>query len=188
MKKTMRLVSGALALSTTLLTAGGDITAVEPIVEVPEVMAAEALGNNFYVGGGYTMPFASELSVTGSNDFETGDSTGMLLIGSDFNKYFGIEARWTPMSGTNDNYALYAKPTWRINENWNLYALIGVGKTERQDVEFQAGAGLGYDIDEHWGLFADFAATDFETELTNLNGDTDTGFSGNASFGFRYTF
>ena len=186
MKKLTLSTIATLVLASSAM-AGGDIDPVVPSINVPDVLSAPSIGN-FYVGAGYTMPFATELSLTGSNDVEAGDSTGMFVIGSDFNDYFGIEARWTPMTGTNDNYAIYAKPTWRMTEDFNVYGLIGAGKTESQDVEFQAGAGLGYEINANWGLFADFVATDFETELTNFDGSTDTGFSGNASFGATYNF
>jgi hypothetical protein len=187
MKKLTLSTIATLVLASSAM-AGGDIDPIIPSMNVPSVLGASALGGNLYVGAGYTMPFATELSVTGSNSVEAGDSTGMFIMGSDFNEYFGIEARWTPMEGNNDNFAIYAKPQWKMTQNWNIYGLIGAGKTERQDVEFQAGAGLGYDINSNWGVFADFVATDFETELTNFDGSTDTGFSGNASFGVTYNF
>ena len=189
MSKIINSTVAIIALSANVM-AGGDIAPVEPAVSTPDVSSmispSAAFGADFYVGAAYTMPFATELSATGSNSVEHGTSTGMLVAGAAFNDYFGVEARWTPMTGTNDNFALYAKPEWKINNEWNIYGLVGAGKTEGQKIELQAGAGLGYEINENWGLFADFVATDFKTELAS--GSTDTGFSGNASFGFNYTF
>jgi len=196
----------ALAAMTTLSMAGGDIAPAQEAslniggavgavagaagAVVGSVLGENDLGANLYVGGGYTMPAHSELSTADGIKFTAGDSTGMILIGSAFNEYFGVEARWTPMDGAHDNYALYAKPEWRLTENFNIYGLIGAGKTEAKDITLQAGAGLGYDFDENWGLFADFAATDFKLALRDENHklSPDTGFAGNAAFGFKYTF
>lgn len=141
--------------------AGGDFAPVEPVIETPVVV--EESTSAFYVGLGI-----SALSTgTGKIDFfdnhEGRDRTGNLLVlaGYEFNEYIAVEGRYSTYifdedSINSDTWGIYVKPQYPVNEDINVYALVGLGGTtidgidgnniDFDDNDFQWGLGLSHDF------------------------------------------
>ena len=105
---------------------------VEPAV-VPVVEIAEE-EKNFYVGLGLSALSTRE----GSLDFlmikDGQDRTGNLafLAGYEFNQYVAVEGRYSTYIAeedflNNDTWGIYLKPQYPVNEDFNVYALLGFG-------------------------------------------------------------
>jgi OOP family OmpA-OmpF porin len=162
-----------LALLTTSIYAGGK--AVSPvdaqIKPIPEDISS------FYLGVGMV---AAKFHACGNGcDYEDLTYGAMLRGGYDFNQYFGIEARYIhtfldkgPLGGVPlQHIGLYAKPQYPVNEEMNLYALLGYGYTKNlgngarlnyfnDDNGFSAGIGLEYDLSDKEGDFENGANYD----------------------------
>ncbi len=170
MKKIVLSVWAVTALSS-LGFAGGDMKEVEPAIE-PVVEVAEAQ-KDFYVGLG----FQALSTGTGSMDFFDNnaerDRTGNLLVlaGYEFNKYMAVEGRYSTYifdedSINSDTWGIYAKPQYPVNEDWNLYALLGFGgmtvdgidgkDIDVDDSGFQWGLGASYSYSEDISIFLDY--------------------------------
>ncbi|MDM5262624.1 porin family protein [Sulfurovum sp. XTW-4] len=172
MKKIVLSVWAVAALSS-LGFAGGDMKEVEPAIEpVVEVVEAE---KNFYVGVGFAWLSTGTDSIDFFNNHSDRDRTGNLLVlaGYEFNEYMAVEGRYSTYmfdedSINSDTWGIYAKPQYPVNEEWNLYALLGFGgmtvdgidgkDIDVDDSGFQWGLGVNYAYSEDIGFFVDFVS------------------------------
>ncbi len=133
----------------------------EPI-PVPPVYVPLGL----YLGGGLTYAHSKcqcntsvKFSDGTTSKVNSGNSYGVnLKLGYDFNKYFGLEAKyiytpWGDKKKTLKHYGLYFKPKYSITDNIDIYALLGYGKTECETLNeskkgFAWGAGAEYTINK----------------------------------------
>ena len=131
-----------------------------PVEPIP-VPVALPLG--LYLGGGLTYAHSKcqcDRSLTCSDGRSCaiphkGNTYGFnLKAGYNYNEYIGIEAKyiytpWGDKDKTLKHYGIYLKPTYPINENLDIYALLGYGKTECETINdsqkgFAWGAGAEY--------------------------------------------
>jgi len=156
MKKLVFSTVAMVAIMITSANAGKNVipAPVEPI-PVPVPVAAP-LG--IYLGGGYTYAKADcecdpiYLSNGQYTPKFTAETHGInLKAGYDFNEYIGIEAKylytpWGDEDHTLKHYGIYLKPSFPVTENFDIYALLGYGKTECEslkDSENGFGWGIG---------------------------------------------
>ena len=180
MNKITLSILAALAMSPTVYAAGDK--AVSP----------------YYIGLGYSYFDASY----GSTDI-TAD--GMLgLAGYTIDDNFAIEGRFTGTQGdltiddgtgkvdqdkTITNAAIYVKAMYPL-DRFAVYGLLGIGQTRangNSDEAFQYGAGVSYDINEKFGLFADWT-TLYDDSGLNYSGDTSDYTIKTFNFGGTYNF
>ncbi len=169
MKKIVLSVWAVTALSS-LGFAGGDMKDVEPAVE-PVVEIAEA-DKNFYVGLGFQALSTGPDSIDFFNN-NGNDRTGNLLVlaGYEFNEYMAVEGRYSTYiydedSVNSDTWGIYVKPQYPVNEDWNVYALLGFGgmtvdgvngvNHDVDDTGFQWGLGASYGVAEDIAVFLDY--------------------------------
>jgi len=172
------------------LMAGGDMyTAVEPVVNVPEVVE-EAHKKNFYVGLGVAAVSARNADKS-PNFFESIEDQDRLsnidlLAGYEFHRHFAVEVRYSTSFTQEDitkmdGWSIFAKPKYPVTEDFTLYGLLGYGNvqldgTNGSGIEmdksgFQWGLGLSYMFNEHFDFFADykFLANKFDGLDSNKN-------------------
>jgi opacity protein-like surface antigen len=176
MKKVILSLIAIAAVSNTALFAGKNTSfAVPKPVPIPAATTTKPsitppLG--MYIGGGFTYAKSEckckEIKTTngvkqGKNE---GSTSGFNLKGGyEFNEFIGIEAKYlyTPW-GDDDkalkHYGIYLKPSYAINENIDLYALLGYGKTE---CEYQNISENGF----AWGLGGEYTLTKKENGKKN---------------------
>ncbi|MEA3491758.1 MAG: porin family protein [Campylobacterota bacterium] len=176
--------------------AGGDIAPIEePIVEVPEVVEV-VVDAGFYLGLGYgsmkgeeTYHYDNALGNRVSIEIDTRDFDQLLLqAGYKFNSYVAIEGRyWIGMNDLSDTsyyfdnpfntdatlnaFGIYVKPMYPVTEEFDVYALLGYGKTsleedifipggtftETTDLDgFSWGLGVSYTFNGNVSIFADY--------------------------------
>ena len=160
MKKLLILLS-AVAIFATVSNAGKNYipAPVEPIPVPPPIEVPLGL----YLGGGltYTQSECKCEDIVLSNGqpiTAREDKTGgiNLKAGYSFNQYMAFEAKYiySPWKGhTVKHYGLYLKPTYPISENFDIYALLGYGKTECETLPdsykgFAWGAGAEYTLNK----------------------------------------
>jgi hypothetical protein len=176
MNKITLSMLAALAMSTTAYAAGDKV--VSP----------------YYIGLGYSYFDAS----SGSTDI-TAD--GMLgIAGYTIDDNFSIEGRFTGTSGdlswggvdrnkSITNAAIYVKAKYRW-EGFAAYGLLGIGQTRangNSDEAFQYGVGVNFDINDKFGLFADWT-TLYDDSGLNYSGDTSDYTINTWNFGGTYNF
>ena len=171
MKKLVSSVA-LLAVTSNLLMAGGDIAPVEPAINVPSketvVVDDNVKYDGFYAGG-----------ALGYMRFNNGpESRGYALTvmgGYYFNRYIGVEARYTATIGDVDedtgthpvtsrdrllsNVGIYLKPMYNITTGFSAYGLVGYGKAHAGDLDesgVQWGLGAKYELANGVGLFVDY--------------------------------
>ncbi len=171
MKKLVSSVA-LLAVTSNLLIAGGDIAPVEPAINVPSketvVVDDNVRYDGFYAGG-----------ALGYMRFNNGpESRGYALTvmgGYYFNRYIGVEARYTATVGNVDedtgthpvtsrdrllsNVGIYLKPMYNITTGFSAYGLVGYGKAHAGDLDesgVQWGLGAKYELANGVGLFVDY--------------------------------
>ncbi|MDD2451137.1 MAG: porin family protein [Sulfurovum sp.] len=180
MKKVTLSLITIISLST-FAVAGGDISPVEPYVNVPEV--TDDKPGNFHIGFGY-----SYMNMNVENPDEDLTAHSVLFKGGyNFNEYIGVEGRYTmsvgdltlddgqesDVDGDMSNLGIYAKVMYPVMEQFTVYGLLGYGQVtvdngaELSESGFQWGIGAEYTVTENIGLFVDYA---------NLYNDT--GFDG----------
>ena len=119
-----------------------------------------------YLGGGLTYAHSKckcnsnvKFSNGSSGSVNSGNSYGVnLKLGYDYNKYFGIEAKyiytpWGDKYKTLKHYGLYFKPKYAVTDHLDIYALLGYGKTECETLKeskkgFAWGAGAEYTLNK----------------------------------------
>jgi len=193
MKKILLSVA-AIAATMTLAQAGGDIVPVYEPVVAPEAIQYDSVP--VYLGLGLTRGIYSGSICKGDCPYE--DVTGgvTLRAGYDFNEYVGIEARYIGTFWGDDDLGgqklshvgLYVKPMMPINEQLNIYGLVGYGMTttttnskhlaEVDENGFAAGIGMEYDIDTEdaegalesgWGLFVDYQRLLIKSDVPDMD-------------------
>ncbi|MFT7824119.1 MAG: porin family protein, partial [Sulfurimonas sp.] len=144
---------------------------VEPVVETPVVEEAPApMPGNFYLGLGYSYMNWESDSMEVDGDAVT------LVAGYNFNKYIGVEGRYSMTVGDLtasetgypdrdseiSNLAIYLKPMLPLG-GVTLYGLLGYGELtvdddyeEASESGFQWGAGASMAINERLSVFADY--------------------------------
>ena len=201
MKKIASTVA-LLAITGNYAIAGGDFaTPVEPQINIPEkevvVMDDDVKYDGFYLGGGL-----SYLRMNALNELRGHALT--LIGGYYFNKYIGVEGRYTrtvtdpdldtgatviSYNDTLSNLGIYLKPMYNITTGFSVYGLAGYGKAEAGDLSekgVQWGLGTKYELANGLGLFFDYMnfydGDDFDTIKAQ-----DAFFSG-TTIGATYTF
>lgn len=161
-----------LAISTNILIAGGNsLTPEEPIVAIPEkeviVVNNDVTYDGFYLGGALSYLRMNEISALSGHAVT-------LSGGYYFNKYIGIEARYTSTLSNIDedkgkktisanrklrNMGVYLKPMFNLTTGFSAYGLAGYGKAEVDTDEesgLQWGIGAKYELANGVGLYFDY--------------------------------
>ena len=181
--------------------AGGNIASVEPEVNIPQkevvVVDDNVKYSGFYAGGA--------LSYLRQNDIDELRGHALTLIGGYyFNKYIGVEARYTrsitdmdqdnglnviSSDDTLSNLGIYVKPMYNITTGFSLYGLAGYGKAKAGDLEesgMQWGLGSKYELANGIGFFVDYMnfydGDDFDTQVAQ------DAFFSSTNVGATYTF
>ncbi len=95
------------------------------------------------------------------------------LAGYNFNKYIGVEGRYTTSVNKSDavnmhGWSLFLKPQYSVSNVVNVYALLGYGGVTMNpennsivnvdDTGFQWGIGASYAVTEQVSLFLDYTS------------------------------
>lgn len=200
MKKVLS-TAALLAITSNIAIAGGDFSApVEPEVTIPEkeivVVDDNVKYDGFYLGGALSYLRFNSL-------FESRGHALTLIGGYYFNKYLGVEARYTGTPTDVDveesnvvtsrgkymsNVGLYLKPMYNITTGFSAYGLAGYGQAHvgsLDDSGFQWGLGAKYELANGVGIFFDYMdLSDSDTFDGQPQDDT---FSA-TSVGATYTF
>jgi len=151
-----------------------------------------------YVGGGFTYAESececSEITTSGGTvqGSSEGSTSGInLKAGYSFNDFIALEAKylytpWGDDGKSLKHYGIYLKPSYAVNDNIDLYALLGYGRTEceYQDIDkdgFAWGLGgeylIGKKVDgkkSGWGVYVEYnrplkksGDTDITTDVAN---------------------
>ncbi len=191
-----------LAIASNFVMAGGDFTTpVEPEVNIPEkevvVVDDDVKYDGFYAGGGL-----SYLRMNAVDELRGNALT--LLAGYYFNKYIGIEARYSrtltdpdldtgaTVVSSNDtlsNVGIYLKPMYNITTGFSLYGLAGYGKAKAGNLSesgVQWGLGTKYELANGLGIFFDYMDMYDGDNFDTINAQ-DAFFSG-TTVGATYTF
>ncbi len=208
MKRLIGSASIAVALATNLLMAGGDMhqaaEPVEPAVHVPKkdvVVVDDVKYDGFYAGLAYSyMRMNEALLATGY--------AATLSAGYYFNKYFGIEARYTrtisdttfdsgatnlKRSDVMSNIGIYVKPIFNVTTGLGVYGLAGYGKStyEKAGVKYsenglQWGLGAKYELANNYGFYIDYLNL-YDKDNYDAIGAQDLLYD-SFTFGATYTF
>jgi len=201
----MKILTSTIAfvgITTNIATAGGSFLApVEPTKDVPQkeviIVNDNVKYDGFYLGGALSYLRMNEI-------VELRGQALTLLGGYYFNKYLGVEARYTrtltdidedqgaiTVSVDKDlsNLGIYIKPMYNITTGFSAYGLAGYGKAEAENLEesgLQWGIGAKYELANGVGLFFDYMSfyddDNFDTiEAQNV-------FFNSTSVGATYTF
>lgn len=193
MKKSITLSLAAMMAVSTLGFAGGDIVPVYEPVVAPEAVQYDSVP--VYVGIGLARGIYSNTCSSGCTyEDVTGGVT--LRAGYDFNQYVGVEARYIGTFWGDDelggqklsHVGLYVKPMMPINDQLNIYGLVGFGMTktttnsknltEVDETGLAAGVGMEYDIDTQdtegalesgWGLFVDYQRLLIKSDMPDMD-------------------
>ena len=169
--KRIKQSSVILLLTSTFAVAGGDIVAVEPVVEVPVVEEVKEL-TGLYAG----LSYSCMQITTDTPDKEVMGNGMSALVGYNFHENVAVEGRYTTSLGDVNvktwntdidqswdmsNIALYLKPQYKMGMV-NIYGLVGYGQTTLDDGTsysvdgFQYGGGLSADVHENVEIFVDY--------------------------------
>jgi opacity protein-like surface antigen len=185
----MKKIIISIAAMLSMLSAGGCVVEpVSPVVPVTPLEQPSLSTGNFYVGGALSLVSARKAST--DLDFFN-DKRGqdrivnlMLLSGYNFNKYFAVEGRVTASIAKQSftkytGFSLFAKPQYPISNNFNVYGLLGFGvvnldkyhgsNVDVSKASFQWGAGVNYNINDRWAVFADYTSLANNIKGTFLN-------------------
>ena len=175
MKKVIKTLTLGAVLTTSSLFAGGNIAPVIPIEEIDP--------NPLYIGiGGLWVDVTRDCTCldllgnprTGTRleDYTWG---GIVRLGYDYNQYFGIEARALKARNNSDtfdvtHYGIFLKPMMPLGEQFNVYGLIGYGKTKVETTcgtlrETHSENGMSYGI----GLEYDLSSKEDDYEAHKEN-------------------
>jgi len=173
----------AFAAISTLGMAGGDIAPVEPVIETPVMVNT----GPFYIGLGY-----SYMNIDPDNSSNADGDAILLLAGYNFNRYIGIEGRYSGLTDCLENTAIYLKPMYPLGAI-SLYGLLGYGQVEYDNGRslsesgFQWGIGASYEVHNNIDVFVDYTNlyddTGFDDALPNQDVLSDS-----INVGFNYKF
>jgi opacity protein-like surface antigen len=163
-----------LAITANFSIAGGNIQPIlEPIeVAQPELVIDEDIQyDGFYIGAAVGHMSMNEAVTSGGYALS-------FVAGYYFNRYFGIESRYSrtvldvdvdhgaeivSQSDVLENIGIYFKPMFNLTTGFSFYGLAGYGqstyekldKTYRED-GFQWGLGAKYELADGLGIFVDY--------------------------------
>lgn len=155
--------------------------------------------SGLYLGLGYASTNI-DVTIDGLSDenqkiLDSATDSAILMVGYDFNNYFGIESRYyanlsslayeyelgnTPLSGKYEaeSLAFYAKPQYNMGII-TLYALAGVTfnnytinnllGAQEDDTLFSWGAGAKFNVTQSLGIFVDYTDLGESNDFTNTN-------------------
>jgi opacity protein-like surface antigen len=159
------------------------------------------------------------IALISTDDIKADDRLPMFQVGYKYNSYLSVEGRYwfgvsnihqsggrTPGSygGDVDSWGIYAKPTLPLNENIDVYLLLGYGSSSinygvnKWDTDgFSWGIGFETKIVDNLSLFADYvsvaSADNFSyratngSYLSNINADIDV-YSLNVGLNYKFKF
>ncbi len=149
----------------------------------------------WYAGGGIGQ---FSVDVDGA-DFDESDTALRFFGGWKMNEIWSFEAGYTsfseisasttdPFLGTVDmdvdvsSLDLYARPTWPLNDQWELFGIIGVSRIEADfkvtvpilgsvsdsssDTELMYGFGGSYKFDDRWAVRGEWVTYDIDGDLS----------------------
>jgi len=173
MNKLVSMVA-LLTITSNFSIAGGNIV---PVVEPIEVAQPEVvIDNDIQYDGAYVGLGATHMVM---NEAVTTDGYALSFIaGYYFNRYFGIEGRYSrtivdvdvdqgaeiiSQSDVLENMGVYFKPMFNLTTGFAFYGLAGYGQSsyEKGDTTykgegFQWGLGAKYELAEGFGIFIDY--------------------------------
>lgn len=198
-----------LAITGNVAMAGGNFSSsdgnlfspIEPTMEIPEkevvVVEDNVKYDGFYAG--------AALSYMRMNEVVEYRGHALTLVGGYyFNKYIGVEARYTTTLSDIDedkgrvvvsvdrdlnNVGIYIKPMFNITTGFSAYGLAGYGKAESGDLEekgAQWGIGTKYELANGVGFFFDYMSF-YDDENFDTIEAQDVFFS-STNVGATYTF
>ena len=161
----MKKILMAAVAAMTMAVAGGNI-------EVAEVPAPVVEKTGIYAGVAYTYTDTTVNDIQGAELASGTANAASLAIGYNVLPYLAIEGRYsfiaedtyTYSDGSSDEldgtaWSLFLKPQYAFGDIV-VYGLLGAGQVELGDVYsstgFQYGAGLAYNINEDFLVFADY--------------------------------
>ena len=204
MKRTILLSVAAIAATTALSFAGGDIVPVYEPVVAPEAIQYDS--TPVYVGVGFNRGLYN--NTCGKNCTYEDVTYGITLrAGYEFNQYVGVEARYIGTFWGADelggeklsHVGLYIKPMMPLDNSLNIYGLVGYGLTttstsgngnlpEVSENGLAAGLGLEFDINPEdaedslgssFGLFVDYQRLLIKSDVPDMDV-----ISGGITYGF----
>jgi len=201
MKKAVSSIA-LLALTSSFAVAGGDFaTPVEPEVTIPEKEIV-VVDDNVKYEGWYACGALSYLRF--NQQFESSGHALTVIGGYYFNKYLGVEGRYTTTISDIDedqgstivsrdrymyNVGLYLKPVYNITTGFSAYGLAGYGKSHvgaLEDSGVQWGIGSKYELANGVGIFFDYMRFHDDDTYDGVTAE-DTFFS-STNVGATYTF
>jgi len=183
MIKTLASTVTCIAMTTSVVMAGGNLLSpVEPTMDIPQKEVI-VVNNNIKYDGLY---LGGALSYLRMNELVESRGHALTLLGGYyFNKYLGVEARYTRTLTNIDedqgavtvsvdrdlsNLGIYVKPMYNLTTGFSIYGLAGYGKAEAGNLEetgMQWGLGSKYELANGVGLFFDYMSfyddDDFDT-------------------------
>jgi len=189
-------------ITTNIAMAGGSYLApVEPTMAVPQkeviIVNDNIKYDGFYLGGALSNLRMNEV-------VELRGQALTVLGGYYFNKYVGVEARYTrtltdidedqgatTVSVDKDlsNLGIYIKPMFNITTGFSAYGLAGYGKAEVENLEesgIQWGIGAKYELANGIGLFFDYMSFYDDDNFDTIQAQDI--FFNSTSVGATYTF
>jgi len=201
MRKIILSVATLLAMNS-LAFAGGPIDdSVEDVVVIPQNSDNSEFGlEGFYIGGGYSrvdsnVDFSASLSNGIADNADAKTNAMMVNAGYKFNEYIAAEARyWYGVGDVTfdhnffksvkgdtdmDAWGIYAKPILPINQEFDIYGMLGYASSTMENKTFTDngipgelkglswGLGASYDVNENVSVFADYVAFTKDTVTNN---------------------
>ena len=164
----------SIAIITVASNAGKNyIPAVSEPIPVPVPMPVAEIPLGLYLGGGFTYAHSKcqcdnsiKFTDNTTSRVHKGNTYGYnLKAGYTINQYFAVEAKyintpWGDKDKSLKHYGIYLKPSYEISENFDIYALLGYGKTECETTKgsysgFAWGAGAEYTFNKKVEGFKD---------------------------------
>jgi len=133
------------------------------VIEKKKAIEEPVSNSNWYVGAGLVR------GIVAASNCEDVTYGVMLKAGYDINSYFGMEARalktnWRYEGSKIKHVGLFLKPMFPVNEDINLYGLVGYAKTKTgnqgilNENSLALGTGVAYALNEKKdiNLFVDY--------------------------------
>lgn len=166
-----------LAIVTNLSSAGGHIKPPVKVMEPVQVKEAELImADDVKYSGAYVGIAGSRMSM---NEAVTSSGYALSFVaGYYFNKYFGLEGRYTrtitdvdvdhgaeivSQGDVLENIGIYFKPMFNLTTGFSFYGLAGYGRSSYEKLDdtysdegLQWGLGAKYELAEGFGIFIDY--------------------------------
>jgi opacity protein-like surface antigen len=187
--KNILLSSTLLFALSTAAFAGGDL-APETAIENSESSEISLYNDkNFYWGIGYSR---IDLEVETERNYDAVTFIG----GYKLHKYLSTELRYSYASDDThevSNKALYLKPQYALNDNFEVYALLGYGEIVARQTSgtgLQWGIGAEYFVSNGYSIFVDYTSLYDDTleEVSNIKTNSHESTMGSINIGVNYYF